>query len=137
MATGNLSHLQILVDQQNLPFYRDLFLFLGWDSLASSETIEAFNSAGNVSLWFGAGAKDVCNDVDGPGVNHIALAADSQAAVDATVAYLAERGVECLFETPRHRPDFMEGTDLTYYQVMFSSPDGILLEHVYIGPKQD
>ena len=55
---------------------------------------------------------------------------------DATVAYLNSHGVDCLFETPRHRPDFSHSESDTYYQVMFPSPDGILFEHVYIGPKQ-
>ena len=40
-----------------------------------------------------------------------------------------------LFETPRHRPDFAHGEDTTYYQVMFESPDRILFEIVYTGPK--
>jgi hypothetical protein len=41
-----------------------------------------------------------------------------------------------LFETPRHRPEF-SSEDSTYYQIMFESPDRILLEFVYTGPKQD
>ena len=41
-----------------------------------------------------------------------------------------------LFETPRHRPDFAHGEDTTYYQVMFESPDRILFEIVYTGPKE-
>ena len=30
MNTGKLSHLQVNVKQENLPFYRELFTFLGW-----------------------------------------------------------------------------------------------------------
>ena len=41
-----------------------------------------------------------------------------------------------LFETPRHRPEFAESDGHTYYQVMFASPDGILFEIVYVGPKE-
>ena len=83
------------------------------------------------------GANDSQNDYDGAGVNHIALAADSQAEVDATTTWLTERGVATRFDTPRHRPDFVSEEGRTYYQVMFESPDGILFEHVYIGTKQD
>lgn len=136
MSTGKLSHLQVNVRQENLPFYHDLFVFLDWEPLFSGESGEAFNSMGDTSLWFMAGAKDIRTDYDGPGVNHIAIAAASPAAVDATAAYLDEHGVERLFETPRHRPDFSHSENDTYYQVMFESPDGILFEHVYIGPKQ-
>jgi catechol 2,3-dioxygenase-like lactoylglutathione lyase family enzyme len=137
MSTGKLSHLQINVDGVNLPFYRDLFTFLGWESLVSEDWGVAFSGDGGYSLWFMSGANESPNDVDGVGVNHIGLTADSQAAVDATVSYLQERGVACLFETPRHRPDYASSEDDTYYQVMFASPDGILFEHVYTGPKQD
>jgi catechol 2,3-dioxygenase-like lactoylglutathione lyase family enzyme len=137
MPTGTLSHLQINVRAENLPFYQDLFDFLTWDSHYSDESTAAFNSKSNVSLWFMGIANDAENDRDGVGVNHIGLGADSQAEVDRTVAYLAERGIDALFETPRHRPDFSSGETDTYYQVMFASPDGVLFEHVYIGPKQD
>ena len=136
MTRGKLSHLQINVAAENLSFYRELFTHLGWDSIVSEEWGEAFNSEGDVSLWFMAGANDAVNDYDGPGVNHIGLAAQSQAEVDRTAAWLAEHGVAHLFETPRHRPDFSSSEENTYYQVMFESPDGVLFEHVYIGPKQ-
>ena len=137
MPTGKLSHLQLNVHASNLGFYRDLFAFLGWDSLISNDSMVSFNSQGDVSLWFLGGANDAKNDYDGPRVNHIALAAASQAEVDRTAGHLEELGIEQLFETPRHRPDFSSSEDNTYYQVMFQSPDGILFEHVYTGPKQD
>lgn len=136
MATGKLSHLQINVSPENLPFYQDLFTFLHWDAIYADESMVSFNSADGTSLWFVAGANGAANDYDGVGVNHIALAADSQADVDKTVHYLEERQIERLFETPRHREEFSHDEESTYYQVMFASPDGLLFEHVYIGPKQ-
>ncbi len=136
MSTAKLSHLQMNVNAANLPFYSDLFSFLAWDPIYSDDVTVSFNSVGDVSLWFIGGATAAANDYDGPGVNHIALAAESQAEVDKTVAYLEAHGIERLFETPRHRPDFSQSDEHTYYQVMFESPDGILFEHVYIGPKQ-
>ncbi|MBE7518316.1 MAG: VOC family protein [Thermoflexaceae bacterium] len=133
----SLSHLQINVQKANLQFYRDLFAFLGWTSLLDQD--EFFGSAGSngASLWFMSGANDAQNDYDGRGVNHIAIGAESQAEVDAATAYLASRGVPALFETPRHRPEFAWQEGHTYYQVMFESPDGVLFEVVYTGPKQD
>jgi len=90
----------------------------------------------HITLWFIGEVKDAANDYDGPGVNHIAIGAQSQAEVDATAAYLSGRGVPALFETPRHRPEFSQGPDQTYYQVMFESPDRVLFEVVYTGPQQ-
>ncbi len=68
-------------------------------------------------------------------MNHLAIGAETVEDVDAVADYLRQREVTALFETPRHRPDFafMEGE--TYYQVMFESPDRILFEVVYTGPK--
>ncbi len=68
-------------------------------------------------------------------MNHLAIGAESQADVDAIAADLTERGVALLFETPRHRPEFAQSDAQTYYQVMFASPDRILFEVVYTGPK--
>jgi catechol 2,3-dioxygenase-like lactoylglutathione lyase family enzyme len=136
MNLGKLSHLQINVDAANLPFYKDLFDFLAWEPNHSDETTESFNSQGDISLWFTGVANGATNDRDGAGVNHLGLAAATQADVDQTVAYLTGRGIDRLFETPRHRPDFSSSDENTYYQVMFESPDGILFEHVYTGPKQ-
>jgi catechol 2,3-dioxygenase-like lactoylglutathione lyase family enzyme len=68
-------------------------------------------------------------------MNHLAFAAASVADVDAAVAYVAERDIAALFDTPRHRPEFARDELSTYYQVMFETPDRILLEIVYIGPK--
>lgn len=68
-------------------------------------------------------------------MNHLAIGAESQADVDAAAEHLSSRDVAMLFETPRHRPEF-SGEDSTYYQIMFESPDRILFEFVYTGPRQ-
>ncbi len=54
--------------------------------------------------------------------------------MDSAADYLRERGVELLFGTPRHNPEF-SSEESTYYQIMFTTPDNILLEVVYTGPK--
>lgn len=137
MIHTDIGHIQFNVQKDNVPFYRDLAAFLGWQAIYEEEGVLGVAGAHGVSLWFMGYAKEgVANDYDGPGMNHLGLSASSQADVDATVAYLAERGVACLFDTPRHRPEFAESEDRTYYQVMFETPDRILLEVVYIGPKQ-
>jgi len=130
-----LAHIQLNVRPANMPFYRDLMAFVGWQPIVDGDQLLGVASTGGTSLWFVAHVKDVGNDYDGPGMNHVAIGAESQADVDAVAAYLSERKVELLFETPRHRPEFAHSPEHTYYQVMFCAPDGILVEVVYTGAK--
>lgn len=133
MQTG-LAHLQFNVRAENLPFYTDLLAFLGWQTLYAGEGMLGMAGQDGVSLWFAGQVKDVTNDYDGPGLNHLAIGAASVADVDSTATYLREQGIAPLFDTPRHRPDFAESAERTYYQVMFETPDRLLLEVVYTGP---
>ena len=128
-------HLQVNVASENVPFYRDLFSHLGWDTLMDEDGFLGVGDSTGASLWFMSGAKEQPNDYDGPGVNHLGISAPSQTDVDETAAYLSGRGVTALFETPRHRPEFAQDESQTYYQVMFESPDRVLFEVVYTGPK--
>ena len=130
-----LHHMQINVRASNMGFYRELMAFLGWHTLMDGDGFLGVGCADRASLWFIGETKDVANDYDGPGTNHVAIGAPSQADVDAACAYLAKNKIPALFETPRHRPEFSGGPDNTYYQVMFESPDKILFEVVYTGPK--
>lgn len=133
----HVGHIQFNVHAANLPFYRDLMAFLGWQTLYDTEEYIGVADESHTSLWFIGYVKPVSNDYDGPGMNHLAFRTATQADVDDAVAYLKERGVEWLFETPRHRPEFAHSEADTYYQVMFESPDRILFEIVYTGPKVD
>lgn len=132
---SNLGHLQINIQIKNKAFYKDLFTFLGWSTLYEDENMIGVGCEKESSLWFGAGLKDVKNDYDGIGVNHLGVSVEKQSDVDEAVEYLKVHGVPALFETPRHRSEF-SGEGSTYYQVMFESPDKILFEVVYTGPKQ-
>ena len=129
-----LGHIQFNVQEANLPFYRDLLLFLGWKLIGDWPGMIGLGVVDGQSLWFSGAVKDVSNDYDGPGMNHLAFAAASVNDVDAAVEYLAAHGAPALFDTPRHRPEFARDAHSTYYQVMFESPDRILFEIVYIGP---
>jgi catechol 2,3-dioxygenase-like lactoylglutathione lyase family enzyme len=130
----HLAHIQFNVQPANVPFYKDLMVFLGWSAIFDTEQMLGVAGKNGDSLWFIGQVKAVSNDYDGPGMNHLALGTASQADVDAVATYLQERGVELLFETPRHRAEFTQSAEQTYYQVMFESPDRILLEVVYTGP---
>lgn len=131
----HFAHIQFNVQPANLPFYKELMAVLGWRTLYDAEGMLGVAATSGGSLWFAGQVNQANNDYDGPGMNHLAFGTASQADVDTVAAALAERGVELLFETPRHRAEFAHGADQTYYQVMFESPDRILFEVVYTGPK--
>jgi catechol 2,3-dioxygenase-like lactoylglutathione lyase family enzyme len=131
---SSLDHLQINVRPENMPFYRDLFRFLGWTAVLDEEHFFGMAGSNGGSVWVIGGVKDVANDYDGPGVNHVGVGVPRQESVDEVVRYLEERGIPALFETPRHRE--IPGKDgHTYYQVMFESPDRVLFEVEYSGPR--
>ena len=133
---SKLTHLQFNVRPGNTGFYKDLLEFLGWKTIHADDDTVGAEDANGVSVWFLAIATDAANSYDGPGMNHVAFGAETAADVDAAAVFLRARDVDLLFETPRHRPEFTGGGDAnTYYQVMFESPDRILVEVVYQGPK--
>lgn len=131
----HFSHIQFNIRPENMQYYRDLMAFLGWRTMVADDEMLGVAGKHHDSLWFSAQVKEVSNDYDGPGMNHIGIGADSVTDVDTAAAYLSEQGVKLLFETPRHRPEFSQSEEHTYYQVMFETPDRILVEIVYIGPK--
>ena len=132
---SGLYHVQINIQPQNLPFYKDLTAFLGWSVLYEGDGMLGVKGSNGASLWFVPQMNAAANDYDGPGANHFGIGVESQADVDTAAEYLKEKGVPCLFEPPRHRPEFSGGDGQTYYQVMFASPDNLLFEIVYTGPK--
>jgi catechol 2,3-dioxygenase-like lactoylglutathione lyase family enzyme len=129
------NHLQFNIEPAHRAFYKDLFTVLGWESWHEDEAMLGLGVEGKGSFWFASAPGKHKSDYDQLGVNHIGVRAEEQSDVDAIVAVLRRKGVASLFGTPRHRPEFAEGAGETYYQVMFTSPDNILFEVVYIGPK--
>ena len=134
MIKSTVGHIQINIRPQNLPFYKDLLGFIGWSVLYEDPGTLGVGNGGEASLWFAGLLKEVNNDYDGVGMNHLGFSVGSQAEVDDVVAYMKQHNIPALFETPRHRPEF-SGPEKTYYQVMFESPDRVLFEVVYTGPK--
>jgi catechol 2,3-dioxygenase-like lactoylglutathione lyase family enzyme len=132
---SNLGHVQLNVPTHHFGFYKELLTFLGWEVIFDSEGAFGIADSKGFSLWFIGEVKDVAYDYDGPGLNHLGIVVGAQADVDAAADYLVKHGVQHLFDTPRHRPDFSGDGPNTYYQVMFESPDRILFEIVYTGPK--
>jgi catechol 2,3-dioxygenase-like lactoylglutathione lyase family enzyme len=133
---SNFGHVQVNIDPQDLNFYRDLFAFLDWSVLYEDENMLGVGDENGASVWFTAPIKpQEKNDYDGLGMNHLAIAVEKQSNVDDVYKFLKEHAVPALFGTPRHRPEFCGSPSETYYQVMFESPNRILFEVVYTGPK--
>lgn len=133
---SQLGHLQLNIKRENLDFYKKLLAFLEWNVIYESDDFIGAADKNGASVWFIGYANDAQNDYDGVGMNHLAFGVAQQGDVDAAVTYLQQNGVELLFDTPRHRAEFAQSPEHTYYQVMFESPDRILLEVVYTGVKQ-
>jgi hypothetical protein len=130
------NHLQVNVDPANRRFYKDLFTLLGWEVWHEDESMLGMGVEGKGSFWFASAPGKGTTDYDQRGVNHLGIRAEGQGDVDEVAGFLRRANVPPLFGTPRHRPEFAEGEGQTYYQVMFASPDNVLLEVVYIGPRQ-
>jgi len=128
-------HIQFNGEADNQSFYKDLFEFLGWNVLYEAEGIVGMSNGGPISLWFHGHTNGTANDQDGAGMNHFGFSAESIADVDLTAGYLRGKGVELLYGTPCNRPEYTSGEDELYYSIMFHSPDRILFEVVYTGPK--
>lgn len=141
MKKSTLGHLQVNIRSVNMEFYKELLTFLGWKPLMEMELepgkkMLGIGDANGVSLWFVDPLKEIDNDYDGTGMNHLGISVSDKATVDETVDFLKKHNILALFETPRHRPEFCGDDKHTYYQVMFESPDRILFEVVYTGPKE-
>jgi len=120
---------------ENAGFYKDLFAFLGWQSIYDEEGVFGVTDGGECALWFEGEANGAQNDYDGAGFIHLATITENQADVDSAATYLRGKGVALLFGTPCNRPDHADSENHLYYSAMFASPDRILLEVVYAGPK--
>ena len=131
-----LYHLQINIDFQNISFYRDLLAFMGWHVVFEDTNVSGYKSGTNGDLWFVKTNHNEFGDYDAKGINHISLRVDQMEDVDKVREYLEKNNITMLFDTPRHRPEFVSKEDETYYQIMFESLDKILFEVVYIGLKE-
>jgi hypothetical protein len=129
-------HIQINISFTNLAWYKDLMNFLGWSVIFETADTIGFKSEQNGDLWFVDNSTKENSDYDKKGMNHLSIRVEKSSDIDDLVAYLKGNSIQPLFETPRYRPEFTSDPNETYYQIMFSSPDNILFEVVYIGLKE-
>ncbi len=129
-------HIQININFKNASFYKNLFSFLGWTVIHEESDTVGYKSKTSGDIWFyDDGKKKEQSDYDNIGMNHLAIRVETEQDIDHLVTYLKDAKIETLFNTPRHRPEFVSSEEETYYQVMFKSPDNILFEVIYIGTK--
>ena len=129
-------HIQVNVNlEKNRQFYKDLMDFMGWSIIFEEGDVVGYKSKTNGDLWFYDVKDKPQQDYDSIGMNHIGLRVDELKNIDEIMEMLKKKGTRMLFDTPRHRPEFSSDPTHTYYQIMFESPDKILFEIVYIGPK--
>jgi catechol 2,3-dioxygenase-like lactoylglutathione lyase family enzyme len=133
--TTPLAHIQLNIDFKNISFYKDLFTFLGWQPIMEMDHVCGLTTGSGCDVWFVQAQKPLQSDYDNFGMNHLGFKATSIFEVDAATKYLSDKGINALFDTPRHRPEFSGSPDETYYQVMFETPDRLLFEIVYTGKK--
>ncbi|HEX2979365.1 MAG TPA: VOC family protein [Anaerolineaceae bacterium] len=133
---SNVGHLQININPQNFAFYKDLLAFMDWKVIYEDGDTLGMCSEEGPSLWFSPATKEQPNHYDGIGMNHLGIAVGEEADVDRAVTYLQEHNIPALFGTPRRRDDFVSDPQHVYYQVMFETPDKVLVEIVYTGLKQ-
>lgn len=130
-----LNHLQVNINPVNLNFYKSLMSFLRWNIIVEGTEFAGFKSYAKGDLWFVKSLKKQNTDYDNFGVNHVAIGVEKKEDVDKVAIFLKKQKIRLLFDTPRHRPEFcIQVSD--YYQIMFKSPDNILFEIVYVGPKK-
>ena len=109
--------------------------FLGWSVIFADKNVIGYKSGQEGDLWFVESNKKELVDYDCIGVNHISIRVCNQNDVDQVALFLQKKNVKMLFDTPKHRPEFVSNPKETYYQIMFKSADNILFEIVYIGWK--
>jgi len=109
--------------------------FLGWEIIFTTDNIMGYKTEASGSLWFVNSNAKTYQNYDDIGLNHIAIRVDTKNDVDRISKYIQDKNISLLFNTPRHRKEFVETESETYYQVMFETPDKILFEIVYIGLK--
>jgi catechol 2,3-dioxygenase-like lactoylglutathione lyase family enzyme len=127
---ATFQHVQFNVGDPDgsLPFYRDLFTFLGMKIIVEhpGELIGASDGATNFYFYrTDEDKRDYVYNRDASGMNHLGLHVETNEDVDRFIEdFLKPHSLEPQWGTPRSRPDYGG----QYYQVMFEDPEGLAIE---------
>jgi catechol 2,3-dioxygenase-like lactoylglutathione lyase family enzyme len=130
---AGIDHVDLVVSslERSLPFYRGLLGPLGYTRASDvegerGERIVYLQKPGEkASIGLREAQTDGAYDRYRLGIHHLAVVADSRAAVDERAAWLREQGAE--IESGPGEYEYTPG----YYALFFYDPDGIKLEIVY------
>ncbi len=134
MRSAGVHHVDLVVSsiERSLAFYRDLLAPLGWHRISEvegerGETIWYLSGNGSsIGLREAQSNAGVPYDRYRVGLHHLAIEADSRAAVDERAEWLRARGAEIESEPLEYA--YLPG----YYAVFFYDPDGIKLEILHV-----
>jgi hypothetical protein len=109
-------------------FYKEMLTgYFDWNVVAEGEGWVGLTD-GHTSIWITPPQSQQDYDRDSIGLNHMGLHLDTVAEVDKfTAEFLKPRGVEPILDSPRVLPG-SESRPGIYYQVLFTDPDGQLIE---------
>lgn len=128
-----LEHMSINVSdpEKSFPFYKDLFLFLGYEVISDKENSLAFRKEGTPDFWFKVTEQKYMKNGfhrKNTGLNHLAFKVDSKEEVDRFFnEFIKSKNIKTLYETPKAFPQY----ETDYYAVFFEDPDRIKLEVFY------
>ncbi|MEO1211522.1 MAG: VOC family protein [Cyanobacteria bacterium J06638_20] len=129
MGLGAVMHLALRVSDRprSEVFYDWLLTALGYTCVAQTDRYTMWWSAqaGAITLSDADPIKTATDQL--PGLHHFALAAESSEQVDRIYQRLQVIGAQIL-----HPPKSIENSSMAYYSVLFTDPDGLRLELVYM-----
>lgn len=86
--------------------------FLGWSIIFEEKNVIGYKSDHSGDLWFVDSANKEQSDYDCVGVNHISIRVGNQKDVDKSSLFLQKKNINMLFNTPRHRPEYVSHPDM-------------------------
>ena len=131
---GSMNHIRLCVSDlpQSASFYSVLLGYMGYRLLEKSDTVQGWaktGPGGNLQ-WVIVSQTEPTSQTNhyergSPGLQHIALNAESRADVESLAETLANYGIELLLQPQQF--DYERG----YFAVFVKDPDGIVIEYVH------
>ena len=124
-------HLTINISdyEKSLPFYKDLFSYLGWQVVKEGAKHAGFTD-GSAEIWLKETGEDYKKSGyhrKRTGVNHLAFRVKTREEVDQFYReFLVPRKISSLYGSPKPFPQYTN----KYYAAFFEDPDRLKLEVV-------
>jgi catechol 2,3-dioxygenase-like lactoylglutathione lyase family enzyme len=128
-----LEHLSINVSNpdKSFPFYKDLFMFLGYKIIKDKKDGIAFRKEGTPDFWIKITEPQYTKNRfhrKNTGLNHLAFKVDSKEEVDDFFnKFIQAKNIKTLYATPKAFSEY----ESDYYAVFFEDPDRIKIEILY------